>query len=125
MDRFKLRDFAFRRRVLSFKYAFKGIYLVFLSTPNVWIHIVVMGLVLIMGFTLKIAIWEWVAISIVSTIVLAAEAFNTAIENVVDIASPEYNKLAGRAKDLAAGAVLISAIGAAICGLLIFLPKLI
>jgi diacylglycerol kinase (ATP) len=55
-------------------------------------------------------------------VVMAAEGFNTSIEKVVDLVSPEYHPIAGMAKDIAAGAVLITAIGAAIIGLIIFIP---
>jgi diacylglycerol kinase len=56
-------------------------------------------------------------------LVISLEMINSAIENLVDLVSPEYNKLAGKAKDIAAGAVLVAAICAAIVGLIIFLPK--
>lgn len=67
---------------------------------------------------------EWIAVSIVIGAVLAAEAINSAIEALADLVSPEYNAAIKKTKDLAAGAVLITAIAAAIVGFIIFLPKL-
>lgn len=78
-----------------------------------------------MGHFLNISPLEWVAITVVITMVLTAELINTSIEGIVDLISPEKNKIAGKVKDAAAGAVLISAIGSLITGLIIFLPKLL
>lgn len=73
---------------------------------------------------LKISITEWCFVTLCITLVIMAEAFNTAIENLTDLVSPDFHPLAGKTKDLAAGAVLIFSIGAVIVGLLIFLPKI-
>ncbi len=78
-----------------------------------------------LGFLLKINTFEWLIVIVVISLVLAAETFNTAIEYLVDMVSPEENKTAGKIKDIAAGAVLITAIGALITGIIIFLPKII
>ena len=77
-----------------------------------------------LGFALKLAAWEWCAVALSIASVWAAECFNTAMEGIVDLASPERRPLAGRIKDLAAGAVLAAAIGAAVVGAIIFAPKL-
>lgn len=82
-------------------------------------------LVLIAGFLLGVSRLEWIIIILVVGLVLAAEALNSAIEKVVDLASPGQHELAKRAKDLGAGAVLITAITAALAGLLIFVPRLL
>ncbi len=82
-------------------------------------------LVIALGLYFEITPTEWCIIVFAIAIVLAAEAFNTAIEDLTDLVSPEPHPLAGHAKDLAAGAVLLTAIGAAIVGLLIFLPKIL
>jgi diacylglycerol kinase (ATP) len=77
------------------------------------------------GFFFRIARLEWCAIVTAIGLVWAAEGLNTAIENVVDLVSPEYHPLAGRAKDIAAGAVLCAALLAAIIGALVFAPYLL
>ena len=97
----------------------------FKTQPNARIHLIAIILVTVVGFLLKISTTEWCITVLAFAMVLAAEAFNTAIEFVVDLASPDYHPLAGKAKDVAAAAVLITAIGAAIIGMIIFLPKLL
>ena len=114
-----------KQRLASFKYAFKGIGELIRSQPNVKIHLFVALLVSIAGFFFRISLSEWSIIIICIGGVLAAEAFNTALEYLTDLVSPDYHSLAGKAKDVAAAAVLIMALAAAICGLLIFIPKII
>ncbi len=94
------------------------------TQENAQIHLFAIVLVTIVGFLLKIDKSEWSVIIIAFTMVLAAEGFNTAIEFVVDLVSPDYHPLAGKAKDVAAAAVLITAIGAVLIGCIIFLPKI-
>jgi diacylglycerol kinase (ATP) len=108
----------------GFIYAFNGIRLSLKSGGNFLFHLFAAIVVISLGFYLKISNNEWIAIVICIAFVLAAETFNTAIEKLTDIISPNYNKNAGEVKDLAAGAVLICAIGAAITGLIIFIPYL-
>jgi len=112
-----------KKRIRSFVYAGRGIRLVFSSEANMKIHIVVATLVVICGFIFNINTTEWIACLLCIGLVFGAEMINTAIENVVDLASPDYQELAGKAKDIAAGAVLICAIVSVIIGILIFLPK--
>lgn len=109
----------------SFKYAFTGIGSAFKTERNMKIHFSVMLLVIISGILFKINITEWIACISCFVLVIGAEMFNTSIEKVVDLASPEKNEIAKIAKDTSAGAVLIFAIGSAIIGLLIFVPKAI
>ncbi len=109
----------------SFKFAFAGIVSSFKSEKNMKIHIAVMVLVIICGFIFKLNISEWITCVISFGIVIGSELFNTAIETIVDMISPEYNEKAKLAKDLSAGAVLVFAISSAIVGLLIFIPKII
>lgn len=94
------------------------------SQQNMWIHLLAAALVIIAGFLLNISRMEWIAIILVITLVIALEIMNTAIEVFVDWVSPEQHPQAGKIKDLAAGAVLVAAIGAAITGAMIFLPKI-
>lgn len=107
----------------SFKYAGQGIVSSFLSERNMKIHIAIMLLVLVMGILLKINRYEWIACILCFAVVISGELFNTAIETIVDMVMPYKNEKAKLAKDVAAGGVLILAIGAAIVGLIIFLPK--
>mgnify|MGYP001484235627 CR=1 FL=1 len=115
----------FRKRIKSFGYAFTGIYELIKSEPNARIHALATICALTAGFILKISGAEWCVILIVIALVWAAEAFNTVIEKLVDHLFPSYHETARIAKDISAGAVLICAIAAFICGLIIFLPKLI
>lgn len=125
MDGKKSRKFSFRQRMLSFKYAFNGIFLMLKNEHNAWIHAFAAVMAVGAGFYFGITQLEWIAVVLAIALVFAAEAFNSAIEALVDKISPGYNETAGKIKDLAAGAVLITAIAAAITGLIIFVPHLI
>ena len=83
-----------------------------------------MLIVIVAGFIFKISVMEWIACLLLFALVISLELINTAIETTVDIAMPEINEKAKYAKDIAAGAVLFSAIIAVIVGLIIFLPKI-
>ena len=111
------------RILLSFKYAINGIYLLMTTQRNALIHLAATVLVIFGGFYFSISTTEWLVVIFSIGIVFAAEAFNTAIEQLVNLVSPEFNKSAGRIKDLAAGAVLFAAVAAAIAGIIIFGPK--
>ena len=113
-----------RARRRSFGHAFRGLAICFRTQANARLHALATVLAVALGFALKLVAWEWCAVVISIASVWAAECFNTALESIVDLVSPERQPLAGRAKDLAAGAVLAAAIGAAIVGALIFGPKL-
>ncbi|MFK7933986.1 MAG: diacylglycerol kinase family protein [Saprospiraceae bacterium] len=115
----------FQKRIKSFQYAFQGIADLFRSQPNARIHLTVLFCVLLAGIYFQLTPTEWALIIVCSGMVLAGEAANTAIEYLTDLVSPEYHPLAGKAKDVAAAAVLIMAISAVLVGLIIFLPKLI
>lgn len=119
----KPNSFSVRKRLLSFKYAMLGIVHVFKTQHNAWIHAMAAFCVVAAGFYFSLASAEWFFIILSIGLVFMAEIFNTAIEMLVDKISPEYDKIAGKIKDVAAGAVLITAIAAAIIGLLIFVPK--
>ena len=108
-----------------FGYAFKGLHVVLYTQQNFRIHLGILIAVVAAGFWLKISLAEWCVVCCASVAVLALETMNTAIEKLVDLVSPQFNKEAGIIKDLAAGAVLIAAIGAVLAGIIIFLPKLI
>jgi diacylglycerol kinase (ATP) len=114
-----------KKRAKSFKYAFDGILYMVKSQHNTWIHISITVFVVIAGVALNVSFTEWSLLTLSIGFVLSAEAFNTAIEELTNLVSPTYDKKAGIVKDVAAGAVLISAIVAAIVGLIIFIPKII
>lgn len=118
-----MAKFSFKKRAKSFVYAFAGIKELIKKEHNAWIHCFATICVIVCGIFFNISRMEWIAVSICIGMVLMAEAFNSAIERLTDIVSPEYNKKAGKVKDLAAGAVLLAAIGAATVGLIIFVPK--
>lgn len=111
-----------RARVKSFRYAFVGIWTMISSQHNAWIHAAATLAVIIAGayFGLTKAEWCWIILAVTS--VWTAETVNTALEFLVDLVSPEYNPIAGKVKDVAAGAVLITAIGAALIGLVVIGP---
>lgn len=114
----------FNGRIRSFKFAFNGIRIMLRSQQNAWIHSFATVIAIIFGvhFNLAIAEWCWIILAAIS--VWTAEALNTAFEFLTDVASPEFHPLAAKAKDVAAGAVLITAIGAVLIGSLIFVPHL-
>lgn len=114
-----------KRLINSFKYALQGIKQSYKGEQNLKIHTVVAVLVIIFGFLLKINYLEWLICLVLIGLVLMAEFFNTAIEYVVDLASPKIHPLAKAAKDTASAGVLMMAIIAAIIGLIIFVPKLL
>ena len=109
----------------TFKHAINGIIYVFKKEQNFRIHISATILVIIAGFFFSIDKTEWMIIVIAITIVTAFEMANSAIEYISNFVSEDYNEKIKRIKDASAGAVLISAIGAVVLGLFIFLPKVI
>lgn len=119
----KKRIFSIARLSKSFGFAFKGIYYVARSEPNFRIHLLFAIIAVAMGFAFGIERWEWCMVVFAIAFVLSAEAFNTALERLTDLASPDIHPLAEQSKDAAAGAVLLAAIGAALVGLVVFLPR--
>jgi len=115
----------FYQRLKSFSFAIKGVFSLFKGEPNARIHLVFACLVLALAYYFDVEKWEWVILIICITLVIAAEAFNTAIESLTDLASPDKHPLAKKTKDIAAAAVLICAISAAVIGLIIFVPYFI
>ena len=114
----------FRKRIRSFGFAFSGLYQLVKSEPNARIHLAATIFAVAGGFFLRISSAEWTVILIVIALVWAAEGFNTVVERLADHLFPEYHETARIAKDISAGAVLVCALAALACGLIIFLPKL-
>ncbi len=111
--------------IASFGYAFNGLWYTLHTQRNMRVHLTIALLALLVGLLLRISAVEFAIIFLAIISVFTAEMFNTVLELCVDLASPEYSPLAKAAKDVAAGAVLFSAIISVIIGLLIFLPPII
>ena len=109
----------------SFTYAVHGIAHFITHEHNAKSHGIATILVVILGLYVDLTRTEWIIVLLTCGLMLCAEAFNTAIERVVDLCSPNYSELAKQAKDIAAGAVLILAIFVAIIGGIIFIPHII
>ena len=95
------------------------------SQQNAWVHAAATVMVVLAGLLLQLKANEWCWITLAVISVWSAEALNTAFEFLTDVASPKFHPLAGKAKDVAAGAVLIAAAGAVVIGLLVLGPKLL
>jgi diacylglycerol kinase (ATP) len=115
----------FTGRLRSVKYALRGIRIMVTSQHNAWLHAAATVVVVAAGVLVGLSWseWCWIVLAIVS--VWTAEALNTAFEFLTDVASPTFHPIAGKAKDVAAGAVLLAAGGAVIVGALVFWPKVV
>lgn len=113
-----------RSRARSFRYAFAGWWFVIRTQRNAWIHAVVSVVVVLAGLWLGLSTIEWAVIFLAIALVWTAEFINTALEAVVDLASPQQHHLARVGKDVGAAAVLIAAISSALVGFLILGPPL-
>lgn len=113
-----------KKQIKSFGYAFQGIRSCIGKEQNLSFHLIATAVVITAGFCFGISRQEWIILILCITAVISAELFNTALEKLVDLVSPHYHPLAGQAKDIAAGAVLVCALGAALAGCLIFYPYL-
>ncbi len=112
-------------RIASFRYAFRGLSLLIISEPNAQIHVVALIIILVAGLLLKISTTGWIAILFAAGMVVAGECFNTAIEYLSDLVSPEYNEKIKKIKDISAAGVLISVIVSIIIGLIVFIPAIV
>lgn len=114
-----------RSRVLSFSHAFRGLWYVLRTQKNAWIHSLATLLVIAMAAWLQLTGRDWALLVIVIAMVWSAEFINTAIEAIVDLASPTHHPLAKVGKDVGAAAVLIAAAASIIVGLLVMGPPLL
>ena len=119
------RPFSIMERIASMKCASRGVLLTLRSQHNAWIHAVATVVVGMIGLALGITRLEWCLIVLACAAVWTAETLNTAFEYLADATSKEFHPVIGQAKDMAAGAVLITALGAAITGVLVLVPHLI
>lgn len=113
-----------RQRRAAFGHAFKGLGDLLVNHPHAKIHAVLSVLVIGLGIFFNYSQGEWLAVVICIGMVWSAEAFNTALEYLTDLVSPEYHPLAGKAKDMAAAAVLCASLAALVVGIVILLPKI-
>jgi diacylglycerol kinase (ATP) len=117
--------FRLSTRSASFRAAFRGLGLMLTTEPNARIHALATIIVLSLGFLLDIDRTEWLIVILTVALVWSLEAINTALEAICDVVSPEQNPKVGRAKDVAAGAVLIAAVAAVLVAILVFGPRLV
>ncbi|HEY2686446.1 MAG TPA: diacylglycerol kinase family protein [Steroidobacteraceae bacterium] len=106
------RAFEFHGRLRSLRHAWRGVARTLKSQHNAWIHATVTAVVIVAGFLCSLTRGEWCLVALATASVWTAETLNTALEFLADAAIPEFHPTVGRAKDLAAGGVLLSAIGA-------------
>ena len=114
-----------RARLRSFRYAFAGVRLLFSEEHNARIHATITVLVVVAGVVLHVTLAEWCMLLLCIGMVLAAEAFNSAIERTCDYLTTERDDRIRDIKDLGAGAVLLCAVIAALIGLVIFIPYIL
>src|SRR5215204_5025670 len=114
----------FTGRLRSVRYAVRGIGVMVRSQHNAWLHAAATVAVVALGLGLGVSAADWCWLVLAMMAVWTAEALNTAFEFLTDVASPTFHPVAGKAKDVAAGAVLIAAAGSAVIGLLVLGPHL-
>lgn len=117
-------QYDYKKQLRSFGYAWKGIRCCVGKEQNLSFHLIAAVLTVTAGFLLDITRADWMIVILCIGVVIAAELFNTAIEKLVDLVSPQRQPVAGQVKDIAAGAVLVCAATAAIIGLIVFIPYL-
>ena len=113
-----------RRRAASFGHAFRGVAAALRSEVHLRFHAAATVVVIGLGFYFTISRTEWALVALAVGTVWTAELVNTAVEALTDLVSPEYHVLAGKAKDVAAGAVLVAALAALVVGALLFAPRI-
>lgn len=117
------QKFTLVARLKSFKNAFSGLAMLLRFEHNARIHLAVLMIVILAGLLFRISAVDWISIIIASGLVFISECFNTAVENLSDAITQTHNDKIGRAKDVAAAGVLISAIISLIIGIIVFLPE--
>ena len=124
-ERLRPPEGLWRRRVASFGHAGRGVWSALRSEVHLRFHAVATVVVIGLGFYSGLSRLEWALVALSVACVWAAELMNTALEALTDLVSPAYHPLAGKAKDVAAGAVLLAALGALVVGALVFIPHFI
>lgn len=116
--------FSWKERSASFRYAYHGLVALFRTEHNAWIHGGITIAALLLSLFLQVSKTEWIVLILTITMVWTIEIINTAIEKAMDFITTEKHPQIKLVKDLAAAAVLVSAVAAFIIGIIIFLPKL-
>lgn len=120
----KTKSYSLRSRYASIRFAVRGIRRFFKEEPNARLHAIATVIVAIVACCLQVSHAEMIALVIVTGGVWIAEAFNTAVERIMDLVSPDFHPEVGFVKDVAAGAVLMASLTALVTGSFIFIPKL-
>jgi len=115
---------AWAKFIAGFRYAFRGLWYALRTQRNMRVHVLIALIAIALGIILRISAVEFALVFVAITGVFIAEMFNTVIELCVDLASPNYHPLAKIAKDVSAGAVLLSAMLSIVIGLFVFVPHL-
>ncbi|MFG0248484.1 MAG: diacylglycerol kinase family protein [Phycisphaeraceae bacterium JB051] len=113
------------KRIRAFRCAFVGLYVSLRDEPHAKIHLLATVIVIALGLGLQVSKTDWLWLTMAITSVWTSEAFNAAIERLADRITLEHDPQIGTAKDIAAGTVLMTCLGAAVIGAMIFLPKLV
>lgn len=119
----KDQKFSVKKRLKSFSYAWDGLKTLLQEEHNARVHLAISLIVITLGLAFEINITEWISLFLSMGLVFACEILNSALENICDLISPEYNLYIKKAKDLGAAATLVSVIIEVLIGLLIFAPK--
>ena len=117
------KRFSIKKTIKSFGFAVNGLRILIREEHNARIHLFVAGVVIIASIGFRISAFEWMVVILAIGFVLGAEIFNTAMESMADLISPEKDERIKKIKDLSAAGVLISAVTAFAIGLFVFLPK--
>ena len=125
MDKKEKKAFSLIARFGSIKHAVRGIYICIKNTHNAWVEIFISFVLIILGCAFALSESEWLSLIIVLFVLLIAEAFNTAMEVHMDLTSPAFHPFARDTKDIAAGAVFISALLTLVVSIIIFVPKIL
>jgi diacylglycerol kinase len=118
------KRFSIKERIKSMVYALEGLRSFFATQHNAWLHLFSAVLAVGLGVFFNLNINEWCLITIAIVMVFVAEMFNTAIEFLSDVVSPNLHPAIKNVKDVSAAAVLIAALGALLIGCFVFLPKI-
>ncbi len=117
-------SFSLAARFRSIRFATQGVRTMLASQHNAWVHAAATAVVIVAGFWFRVDRFEWCGLIVAAMAVWTAEALNTAFEFLCDVASPDFHPVVAKSKDVAAGGVLLSAVGSATIGLIVFLPHL-
>ncbi|MCW3083055.1 MAG: diacylglycerol kinase [Bacteroidetes bacterium] len=119
-----MKKFSITDRIKSVGYALEGLIVFFKTQHNAWIHVAAAAITIAAGFYLQLGKTDWLMIIIAITLVFITEMFNTAIEFLCDVVSPQIHPGIKKVKDVSAAAVLIAAIAAIAMGIIVFLPRI-